>query len=66
MSSVILGPRTMEQLVDLLGAADLRLDPDTLDAIDALVPPGLDVDPEYAQGWTPPWIADASLRRRPR
>jgi len=66
VSSVILGPRTMEQLVDLLGAADLRLDPATLDAIDTLAPPGLDVDPEYAQGWTPPWITDASLRRRPR
>jgi len=66
VSSVILGPRTMEQLIDLLGAADLRLDRDTLDGIDALVPPGLDVDPEYSQGWTPPWIADASLRRRPR
>ena len=66
VSSVILGPRTMEQLVDLLGAADLRLDPATLDAIDTLAPPGLDLDPEYAQGWTPPWLTDASLRRRSR
>ena len=64
VSSVILGPRTMEQLDDLLGAADLRLDPATLDAIDALVPPGEDVDPTYAQGWTPPWLVDPSLRRR--
>ena len=66
VSSVILGPRTMEQLVDLLAAAELRLDADTLDAIDDLVPPGLDIDPEHAQGWTPPWLADSSLRRRPR
>jgi aryl-alcohol dehydrogenase (NADP+) len=64
VSSVIIGPRTPAQLDDLLAAADLRLDGATLDAIDALVPPGLDIDPEYAAGWTPPWIADASLRRR--
>ena len=45
VSSVIIGPRTPEQLEDLLAAADLRLDAETLDAIDALVPPGSNVNP---------------------
>ncbi len=66
VSSVILGPRTPEQLHSLLGAADLRLDADTLDGIDALVPPGHDVDPVFGPGWTPPWLADPARRRRPR
>lgn len=64
VSSVIIGPRTPAQLDDLLAATDLRLDGATLDAIDALSPPGEDVDPAYAPGWVPPWIADPSLRRR--
>lgn len=43
VTSVIIGPRTMEQLDDLLACADLRLDRDLLDRIDALFPPGEDV-----------------------
>jgi aryl-alcohol dehydrogenase (NADP+) len=66
VSSVIIGPRTPEQLDDLLAAADLRLDTDLLDRIDALVPPGTTVDPVADTGWTPPWLADPSRRRRPR
>jgi hypothetical protein len=54
----------MPQLEDLLAGADLRLDADVLDRIDALVPPGTDVDHDADAGWTPPWIADARLRRR--
>lgn len=64
VSSSILGPRTMEQLDQQLAAADLRLAPEVLDAIDALVPPGTNVDHEADAGWVPPWIADARLRRR--
>ncbi len=64
VTAALLGPRTEEQLDDLLGAAELRLDADTLDAIDSLVPPGLDVNPADA-GWTPPSL-DPSERRRPR
>src|SRR5438477_4270592 len=37
VTSAIIGPRTMEQLEDLLGAADVRLDEATFDAIDDLV-----------------------------
>ena len=64
VSSVILGPRTPEQLDELLAATDLRLDAETLDRIDEVAPPGLDVDPVFGPGWAPPWLADASRRRR--
>jgi aryl-alcohol dehydrogenase-like predicted oxidoreductase len=40
VTSVISGPRTMEQLEGLLKGADLVLDDATLDRIDEIVPPG--------------------------
>jgi aryl-alcohol dehydrogenase (NADP+) len=64
VSSVLLGPRTEDQLDDLLGALDVELDSDTLDAIDDVVAPGTDLNPADA-GWTPPGLAPAA-RRRPR
>jgi aryl-alcohol dehydrogenase (NADP+) len=64
ISSVLLGPRTEAQLEDLLGAADVTLDVDALDAIDDIVAPGADLNPADA-GWTPPGLAPAA-RRRPR
>lgn len=64
VSTVLLGPRTMDQLVSLLGAADLRLDHEILDRIDELVPPGENVDATHGWGWEPPWLTDPSLRRR--
>jgi aryl-alcohol dehydrogenase-like predicted oxidoreductase len=64
VTSTIIGPRTGDQLDDMLAAADVRLDADTLDAIDALVAPGTDVDAECDRGWVPPWITDARQRRR--
>ncbi|MEO0515652.1 MAG: aldo/keto reductase [Planctomycetota bacterium] len=36
----IIGPRTAEQCVDNLGAAEIELTPDERDAVDKLVPPG--------------------------
>ena len=45
VTSAIIGPRTHEQLEDLLACADLRLDAALLDRIDALVPPGTNVNP---------------------
>ena len=45
VTAAIIGPRTMPQLEDSLAAADVRLDPDLLDTIDALLPPGIDVNP---------------------
>jgi aryl-alcohol dehydrogenase (NADP+) len=44
VTSAIIGPRTYEQLEDLLGCADLRLDPALIDKIDGLVPPGTSVN----------------------
>jgi aryl-alcohol dehydrogenase-like predicted oxidoreductase len=40
ITAPILGPRTMAQLQDNLGAIHLKLTPELEDAIDALVPPG--------------------------
>src|SRR6476620_5329679 len=40
VTSAIIGPRTMEQLTDVLDGADQRLDDGILDRIDELVPPG--------------------------
>jgi aryl-alcohol dehydrogenase-like predicted oxidoreductase len=62
VTSVILGPRTPEQLRELLAGADVRLDPETLDAVDALVRPGTTLNPAD-RGWTPPWIAARARRR---
>jgi aryl-alcohol dehydrogenase-like predicted oxidoreductase len=45
VSCALVGPRTPEQLETALAAADTRLDDDALDRIDALVAPGVDVDP---------------------
>ena len=62
VSAAIIGPRTMEQLDDLLAGADVRLSSDVLDRIDALVPPGTDVDP--ANVVTVSSHLDALARRR--
>jgi aryl-alcohol dehydrogenase-like predicted oxidoreductase len=59
----LIGPRTMEQLQTQLAAADVVLPDDVLDRIDEIVPPGTNLNPVDA-GWTPPAIADPSLRRR--
>ncbi len=63
VTAPIIGPRTMEQLETQLGAAELRLDTATLDRIDEIVPPGTNLNAADA-GWTPPALADPSLRRR--
>lgn len=64
VTSVISGPRTMEQFDGLIKAADLTLDDATLDRIDELVPPGTDL--YQADGaWQPQSLTDPTLRRRP-
>ena len=63
VTSVIIGPRTMEQLDDLITCAELRLDADLLDAIDRVVAPGEDVV-EEDKSIDPPSLR-ASARRRP-
>ena len=40
VTSVILGPRTMDQLVDNLGCLDVQITPEDETFIDSLVPPG--------------------------
>lgn len=61
VSAVLLGPRTPDQLADLLTLADVRLDAATLAAIDAAVPPGTDVNPADA-GYVNPHLAPDRLR----
>ncbi|MCU1378479.1 MAG: yhdN1 [Acidimicrobiales bacterium] len=63
VTSAIIGPRTMEQLEDQLGALEVRLGDDVLDRIDEIVPPGTNLNPGDA-GWEPPSIADKRRRRR--
>ena len=62
VTSAIIGPRTMDQLEDLLSASDVRLDGSTLDAIDAIVPPGTVVD-ENDRGFDPWWFEPDARRR---
>jgi len=63
VTSVIIGPRTMEQLESLLKGASLVLDDATLDRIDEIVPPGANM--YRADGaWQPPAVVDKTRRRR--
>jgi len=63
VTSALLGPRTEEQLEDLLGAAEVDLPADVLDAIDAVVPPGTNLNPADV-GWVAPGLSPSALRRR--
>ncbi|WP_188612908.1 aldo/keto reductase [Chelatococcus reniformis] len=64
VTSAILGPRTMEQLDDLLAAAEVRLSDEVLDQIDQVVPAGVDIGLNEAN-YNPPALVNAGLRRRP-
>jgi aryl-alcohol dehydrogenase-like predicted oxidoreductase len=63
VTSVIIGPRKPEHLRDLLAGADVRLSEDVLDRIDAIVPPGTDVNAGDVY-YVPPALEDKRLRRR--
>ena len=65
VTSAIIGPRTMDQLTDLLAGASVMLDDDVLDRIDQIVPPGVNLNPADA-GWQPPSLTDPAARRRPQ
>jgi aryl-alcohol dehydrogenase-like predicted oxidoreductase len=66
VSSALLGPRTIEQLDELLAGFDVVLSDETLDRIDEIVPPGVDIGTlDKAQAVIPPALELASLRRRP-
>ena len=60
---MIIGPRTLDQLDSMLEGSEVTLGADVLDRIDAIVPPGTDLNRADAY-YLPPAVADASLRRR--
>ncbi|MGB3374115.1 MAG: aldo/keto reductase [Microbacterium sp.] len=64
VTSALIGPRTMEQLDDLLAASEVSLPDDLLDRIDAIVPPGTGVG-RMDQEYDTPAILSETLRRRP-
>ena len=55
VTSAIVGVRTPQQIEELIAGADVRLDEATLDAIDAVVPPGSTLD-ENDMGFAPWWM----------
>jgi aryl-alcohol dehydrogenase-like predicted oxidoreductase len=62
VTSAIMGPRTMEHLESQLGAADLELDDALLDRIDAIVPPGVNLNPADS-GYANPALEPGARRR---
>jgi aryl-alcohol dehydrogenase-like predicted oxidoreductase len=65
VTSAIIGPRTMEQLVTQIDAPAVTLDADLLDRIDEIVPPGTNFSWADA-GYMPPSIERPWTRRRAR
>ncbi|MFI6782073.1 aldo/keto reductase [Micromonospora sp. NPDC050276] len=63
VTSAIIGPRTMDHLRAQLAAADTVLSADVLDAIDAIVAPGVDLA-AHEKFDTPPALLDPARRRR--
>ncbi len=64
VTAAILGPRTVEQLDDLLAGASVSLSDDVLDQIDSIVPPGADVG-QLQMGYHPTALTVPHLHRRP-
>ncbi|MER6237842.1 aldo/keto reductase [Streptomyces clavifer] len=63
VTSAIIGPRTPAHLDSQLAAADTVLSAGVLDAIDAIVAPGVDLAADEKHD-TPPSLLDPALRRR--
>ncbi len=63
VTSAIIGPRTMDHLHSQLAAADTVLSADVLDAVDAIVAPGVGLA-AHEKYDTPPALLDAAQRRR--
>ncbi|MGI5499274.1 aldo/keto reductase [Lentzea sp. CA-135723] len=63
VTSAIIGPRTPQQLDDLLAGAGTVLGDDVLDRIDEIVAPGTDVGP-IDVAYVPPQLEQPALRRR--
>jgi hypothetical protein len=64
VTAAIIGPRTMEQLESQLAAAEVVLDDAVLDRIDAIVPPGITINPADNSFANP--ALEPAARRRPR
>ena len=64
VTSVLIGPRTPEQLDGLLAGADVELSEDVLDRIDEIVPPGTEINPADNHLAASPALGDKRLRRR--
>lgn len=64
VTSVLIGPRTPEQLAGLLAGADVVLSGDVLDQIDEIVPPGTEINPADNYLAASPALEDKRLRRR--
>jgi aryl-alcohol dehydrogenase-like predicted oxidoreductase len=62
VTAPIIGPRTMEHLESQLTAADVVLSESVLDRIDAIVPPGVNLNPADG-GWQSPALEPAARRR---
>ena len=62
VTSAIIGPRTMEQLVSQLPAADVTLSAEILDRIDKLVAPGVTLNPDDNSYGANTLAADARRR----
>ncbi|MGQ4511076.1 aldo/keto reductase [Streptomyces sp. DW26H14] len=62
VTSVLIGPRTPEHLDGLLSGADVVLGDDVLDRIDAIVPPGTDLNPSDRM-FVPSALDDKRSRR---
>jgi aryl-alcohol dehydrogenase-like predicted oxidoreductase len=63
VTSAIIGPRTMEHLESQLGADEVMLSDEVLDAIDEIVAPGTNLN-RFDGGWVPGALSDSKLRRR--
>ena len=63
VTAAIIGPRTTEQLDDLLAAADTVLTDEVLDRIDEIATPGTNIGCTDI-GYTPSSLTVASQRRR--
>ncbi|MBN9623216.1 MAG: aldo/keto reductase, partial [Actinobacteria bacterium] len=64
VTAALIGPRTMQQLDDLLAGAQVTLSDDLLDQIDTIVAPGTDIG-RLDMAYDPPAVQTADLRRRP-
>jgi aryl-alcohol dehydrogenase-like predicted oxidoreductase len=62
VTAAIIGPRTMEHVESQLAGAEVVLSDETLDRIDEIVPPGVNVNPADG-GWQNPDLTPEARRR---